>query len=110
MQQVKKINSSLFKSIIIDIKVDDLIVAKIDDLEECIIKLSIKNNIESDINKHLLASNRYEVDLNIIDEILHISYVKKEIILINNIDYFETIGVIILIPKNTPYKKIITNE
>ena len=109
MQQVKKINNSLFKSIIINVKVDYLITAKIDD-EECIVKLSVKNNIEDDINEHLIGSNRYEVNLDIIDEVLHISYIKEEMILLNNPDYFETIGVIILIPKDTPYKNFNKNE
>lgn len=109
MQQVKKINNSLFKSIIIDVKVDDLITAKVND-EECIVKLSIKNNIEDNITEHLINSNRYEVNLDIIDEVLHISYTKEEMTLLNNPNYFETIGVIILIPKDTPYKNINKNE
>jgi len=109
MQQVKKISNSLFKSIIINIKVDDLVTVKTND-EECIVKLSVKNNIEDDINEHLIGSNRYEIDLNIINEVLHISYIKEEMTLLNNPDYFETIGVIILIPKDTPYKNINKNE
>lgn len=109
MQQVKKISNSLFKSIIIDVKVDDLVTVKTND-EECVIKLFVKNNIENDINEHLINSNRYEIDLDIIDEVLHISYIKEEMTLLNNPNYFETIGIIILIPKDTPYKKINKNE
>jgi hypothetical protein len=109
MQQVKKISNSLFKSIIINIKVDDLVTVKTND-EECVIKLFVKNNIENDINEHLINSNRYEIDLDIIDEVLHISYIKEEMTLLNNPNYFETIGIIILIPKDIPYKKINKNE
>lgn len=99
----QKIDSKYFKSIVVNIKADDLVISKIED-EECIVKLSIKNNIEDDIlMEHLINSDRYNVDFDIKNEILEINYSKKEIALLNNPDYFEVVGVIILVPKWIDY-------
>jgi hypothetical protein len=101
----QKIDSKYFKSIVINVQADDLVITKIED-EECIVKLSIKNNIDDEILlEHLINSDMYDVDLDIKNEILYIDYSKKKIALLNNPDYFEVVGVIILVPKWIDYVK-----
>ena len=102
---VKKISAELFNSIEIDVQVDDLVISKVDD-EECMIKVSIKNNLSDDITQHLIDSNRYDINTTIRDEVLYINYIKEEMSLLTDPDYFEIIGVIILVPRNIPYKQI----
>lgn len=102
---IKKINGYLFKSIVIETKVDDIVIAQQDD-NECIIKLTINNNADEDLTEHLIESGRYDIELGIVREVLYIRYIKSDDVILNQDDYFEAIGLIILIPKDIPYKHV----
>lgn len=108
MRLETKVSGEYFTSISVNINVDDLVILKIKE-DECVIKLSIKNNVDDFITEHLIKSNRYDINTNIVDNILHIQYDKQEMLLVSSPDYYEIIGIIILVPEDKPYK-IINNE
>lgn len=100
----KKVNSRLFKKVVAELRVDDSVVTKIDG-DECIIKLSSNNNLPDDLSASVAKSSVYDINLTIKDEILYIRYIKEDLILINNPDFYETVGIIILLPKDVEYEQ-----
>lgn len=101
----KKINGELFDSVIIETKADDVVITHIDD-NECIIKTNVTSTMDDEELNHLVESGRYHVELGIKSRVLYIRYIKQDQTLINQLDYHEIVGLIILLPKGIKYKHV----
>ena len=102
---VRTLNKEYFRSIEINVNVDDLVILE-SDSDDVKIKVNISNNMTEDIMEHFTNSDRYEPNLNIVEGVLFINYYKESMILLCEEVFVEVIGFIISIPKNIPYKII----
>lgn len=98
----KKISGYIFKSIEIETKVDDCIIINHKE-DDCIITLTVNNNVDEELTNHLGESGRFKLELDIKNEVLYIRYIKRNDAGLNQ-DYFEAIGLIILVPESVNYK------
>ena len=101
----KKINGNLFDSVVIETKADDVVISQIDD-NECIIKTNVTSTMDNEELNHLVESGRYHVELGIKSRVLYIRYIKQDQTLINQPDYHEVVGLIILLPRGINYKHV----
>ncbi len=105
MKTRKKISSNLFNFVEINITCDDYIV-DVTESDDCSIILTCNHNMGEIMDQYLENSTNYEIDTEIVDEVLYINFSKPNFVPLTDYDFDEEIIIEILVPKSIKYKII----